>query len=121
MLKRKGKYISLFHFLGAPLRPTVFPLMLERVAGGGACASTYASSNCRIMRWYCVWFFSACDLKNSTLRLLSAIVTFTPSSRKASWSGGGRKSRTTRTSPMGSLVYFVFVVIDVPPLLRTVT
>ena len=33
------------------------------------------------MRWYCVLCFCASLLKNSTLRLLSAIVTLTPSSR----------------------------------------
>jgi len=46
------------------------------------------------------------------LRFESAIVTFTPSSRKASSSGAGRKSGTTFSSPSGSSVYLIFPVID---------
>src|SRR3954463_4800917 len=64
------------------------------------------------MRWYCVLCFCASLLKNSTLRLLSAIVTLTPSSRKTRSSGRGRKSGTTSRSPRGSSVYRIFSLID---------
>src|SRR6185295_14827509 len=64
------------------------------------------------MRWYCVLCFCASLLKNSTLRLLSAIVTLTPSSRKTRSSGLGRKSGTTFGSPMGSSVYLILSLID---------
>src|SRR5438045_7249980 len=63
------------------------------------------SSSRRIMRWYCVLCFCASLLKNSTLRLFSAIVTLTPSSRKTRSSGRGRKSGTTFSLPRGSSVY----------------
>src|SRR6185295_1088713 len=66
----------------------------------------------RIMRWYCVLCFCASLLKNSTLRLLSAIVTLTPSSRKTKSSGLGRKSGTTFGSPRGSSVYLILSLID---------
>jgi hypothetical protein len=46
------------------------------------------------------------------LRFESAIVTFTPSSRKASSSGEGRKSGTTFSLPSGSSVYLIFSVIN---------
>ena len=46
------------------------------------------------------------------LFLLNDSVTLTPSSRKASSAGVGRKSDTTRTSPSGSFLYLVFAVID---------
>src|SRR6185503_4201576 len=64
------------------------------------------------MRWYCVLCFCASLLKNSTLRLLSAIVTLTPSSRKTKSSGLGRKSGTTFGSPRGSSVYLILSLID---------
>ena len=65
------------------------------------------------MRWYCVLCFAASRLKkSSTLRLLSASVTFTPSSRKARSSGGGRKSGTTLSSPRSSSVYLIFALLD---------
>ena len=64
------------------------------------------------MRWYCVLCFCASLLKNSTLRLLSAIVTLTPSSRKTRSSGFGRKSGTTLGSPSGSSVYLILSFID---------
>src|SRR5438876_9424872 len=64
------------------------------------------------MRWYCVLCFRASFLKNSTLRLLKEIVTFTPSSRKTRSSGRGRKSGTTSRSPRGSSVYRIFSLID---------
>ena len=64
------------------------------------------------MRWYCVPCFAASRLKNSMLRFESAIVTFTPSSRKASSSGDGRKSATTFSSPSGSSVYLILSVIN---------
>src|SRR5690242_7656028 len=64
------------------------------------------------MRWYCVLCFCASFLKNSTLRLLSAMVTFTPSSRKTKSSGRGRKSGTTSKSPRGSSVYRILSLID---------
>jgi hypothetical protein len=64
------------------------------------------------MRWYCVPCFAASRLKNSMLRFDSAIVTFTPSSRKASSSGEGRKSGMTFSSPSGSSVYLIFSVIN---------
>ncbi len=68
------------------------------------------------MRWYWVWCFRAVLLKNSTLRLLNAIVTFTPSSRKTRSSGRGRKSGTTFRFPSGSSAYLIFALIDVFPL-----
>src|SRR5436190_18066678 len=64
------------------------------------------------MRWYCVLCFVASRLKNSTLRLLNARVTFTPSSRNTRSSGGGRKSGTTLGLPSGSSVYLIFALID---------
>ena len=64
------------------------------------------------MRWYCVLCFAASLLKKSTLRLLSASVTFTPSSRKTRSLGGGRKSGTTLSLPSGSSVYLIFELID---------
>ena len=52
------------------------------------------------MRWYCVLCLRASFLKNSTLRLLNEMVTFTPSSRKTRSSGAGppysRSARSTR-------------------------
>src|SRR5579859_3441813 len=66
------------------------------------------------MRWYCVLCFCASLLKNSTLRLVNAIVTLTPSSRKTRSSGRGRKSGTTFGSPSGSSVYLIFPLIDSP-------
>jgi hypothetical protein len=56
------------------------------------------------MRWYCVWRFAASDLKETTLRLLSASVTYTPTFRNANSAGDGKKSVMTSTSPMGSWV-----------------
>jgi len=50
-------------------------------------------------------------LKNSTLRRLSESVIFTPSSPDASWSGDGRKSRTTSAS-IGSSVYLILLLIN---------
>jgi hypothetical protein len=76
------------------------------------CASTYASSRRRIIRWYCVSPFAAADLKNSTLFLLSVIVILMSSSRNASSCGEGRKSRTTLGSPIGSFAYLIFALID---------
>src|SRR2546426_10912739 len=64
------------------------------------------------MRWYWVRCFRASPLKNSTLRLLNAIVTFTPSSRETRSSGLGRKSGTTFRRPRGSFVYLIFLLID---------
>src|SRR5207237_638294 len=64
------------------------------------------------MRWYWVRCFRASPLKNSTLLLLNAMVTFTPSSRKTRSSGRGRKSGTTLRSPRGSFVYLIFSLID---------
>ena len=64
------------------------------------------------MRWYCVLCFCASFLKNSTLRLLNAIVTLTPSSRKTRSSGRGKKSGTTSRSPRGSFEYRIFSLID---------
>src|SRR2546427_12822315 len=69
------------------------------------------------MRWYCVLCLRASFLKNSTLRLLKEIVTFTPSSRKTRSSGRGRKSGTTSRSPRGSSVYRIFSLIDSPSFL----
>ena len=46
------------------------------------------------------------------LDLLSAMVTFTVSSRKASSSGDGKKSEATRSFPKGSSVYLIFLLID---------
>jgi hypothetical protein len=43
------------------------------------------------------------------LFLLREIVTFTDSSRNANSAGEGRKSGTILTSPIGSSVYFIFV------------
>lgn len=68
------------------------------------------------MRWYCVLRFRASFLKNSTLRLLKAMVTLIPSSRKTRSSGRGRKSGTTLRSPRGSSVYLIFSLIDSFPL-----
>ena len=64
------------------------------------------------MRWYCVLCFAASRLKNSTLRLLNASVTFTPSSRKTRSSGAGKKSATTLGFPKGSFVYLILELID---------
>src|SRR6266436_6109604 len=64
------------------------------------------------MRWYCVLCLRASFLKNSTLRLLREIVTFTPSSRNTRSSGFGRKSGTTLTSPRGWSEYLIFSLID---------
>lgn len=64
------------------------------------------------MRWYWVPCLCASRLKNSTLYLESAIVTLTPSSRKASASGGGRKSPTILNRPNGSFVYLIRLLID---------
>src|SRR5712691_3101954 len=64
------------------------------------------------MRWYCVWCLRASSLKKSTLRLLSDIVTFTPSSRKTRSSGCGRKSGTIFRVPRGSSVYLILSLID---------
>ena len=61
-------------------------------------------------------------LKNSTLALLSEIVTFTVSSLNASSSGEGRKSVITLTLPNGSSVYFIFLFIyllSFPPISGT--
>ena len=59
-----------------------------------------------------VFCFAASGLKKSTLFLLRARVTFTPSSRNANSAGGGRKSGITRRSPNGSSVYFVLALIE---------
>lgn len=56
--------------------------------------------------------FRASPLKNSTLRLLNAIVTLTPSSRKTRSSGRGRKSRTTLNLPSDSSVYLILALIN---------
>src|SRR5882762_8943273 len=64
------------------------------------------------MRWYWVLCFAASRLKKSTLRLLSARVIFTPSSRNARSSGAGRKSGTTLGLPKGSSVYLIFAFIE---------
>jgi hypothetical protein len=50
-------------------------------------------------------------LKKSTLRLLNAMVTLTPSSLKTRSSGRGRKSGTTLGFPSGSSVYLIFSLI----------
>src|SRR6202158_5037547 len=63
------------------------------------------------MRWYWVLCFAASCLEKSTLRLLSARVIFTPSSRNTRSSGAGRKSGTTLGLPRGSSVYFIFAFI----------
>ena len=60
------------------------------------------------MRWYCVLCLRASVLKKSTLRLLNAMVTLTPSSLKTRSSGRGRKSGTTLGFPRGSSVYLIF-------------
>jgi hypothetical protein len=52
-------------------------------------------------------------LKNSTLFLLSVIVILIVCPLKASSSGEGRKSGITYRGPIGSLVYFVFALINV--------
>jgi len=64
------------------------------------------------MRWYCVLCLRASVLKKSTLRLLSAMVTLTPSSLKTRSSGRGRKSGTTLGLPRGSSVYLIFPLIN---------
>jgi hypothetical protein len=64
------------------------------------------------MRWYWVPCLCASRLKNSTLYLESAIVILTPSSRKASASGGGRKSLTIFSRPSGSFVYLIRLLIN---------
>jgi hypothetical protein len=63
------------------------------------------SSKFRIIFWYGTRDLAACDLKKSTLRLLSDNVTFTPSSFNTSFCGGGKKSSTTLIRPSGSSVY----------------
>ena len=50
-------------------------------------------------------------MKNCTLRLLKAIVTLIPSSRKTRSSGGGRKSRIIFILPSGSFVYLILALI----------
>ena len=47
--------------------------------------------------------------------MLKEIVTLTLSSFKINCSGGGRKSLMTLTSPIGSSVYFIFRLINLPP------
>src|SRR6266700_132926 len=64
------------------------------------------------MRWYCVLCLRASFLKNSTLRLLKEMVTFTPSSRNTRSSGRGRKSGMTLIFPRGSSVYLILLFID---------
>jgi hypothetical protein len=64
------------------------------------------------MRLYWVLCFAASRLKNSTLRLLRASVTFTPSSRNTRSSGCGRKFGTTLSLPSGSSVYLIFALIN---------
>ncbi len=74
------------------------------------------------MRWYWVLCFAASCLKKSTLRLLSAKVIFTPSSRNTRSSGAGRKSETTLGLPKGSSVYLIFALIELlspPPIAGT--
>src|SRR6266699_466721 len=66
------------------------------------------------MRWYCVLCLRASVLKKSTLRLLNAMVTLTPSSLKTRSSGRGRKSGTTLGFPRGSSVYLIFSLIYSP-------
>lgn len=51
-------------------------------------------------------------MKKSTLFLLKAKVTFTPSSLKASSPGDGKKSGTILILPIGSSVYFIFALIN---------
>jgi hypothetical protein len=51
-------------------------------------------------------------LKKSTLRFDREIVTLTPSSRKTSWAGEGRKSGMTFRSPSGSSVYPILAFIE---------
>src|SRR5713101_9982473 len=63
------------------------------------------------MRLYCVLCLRASVLKKSTLRLLNAMVTLTPSSLKTRSSGRGRKSGTTLGFPRGSSVYLIFSLI----------
>src|ERR1700682_6760619 len=69
------------------------------------------------MRWYWVLCFAASCLKKSTLRLLSARVIFTPSSRNTRSSGAGKKSGAPLGLPKGSSVYFIFALIELlsPP------
>jgi len=50
------------------------------------------------------------------LDLLKEIVTLTLSSFKINCSGGGRKSLITLSSPIGSSVYFILRLINLPPL-----
>src|SRR5712691_10278286 len=64
------------------------------------------------MRWYCVLCLRASFLKNSTLRLLKEMVTFTPSSRNTRSSERGRKSGMTLRFPRGSSVYLILSLID---------
>ena len=64
------------------------------------------------MRWYCVWFLVASELKNQCFFLLSANVTLTASSLKDSSAGDGKKSLITLTSAKGSLVYLIFLFIN---------
>src|SRR5436190_14224730 len=70
------------------------------------------SSRRRIIFWYWVRFCRACSLKKSTLCRLNESVTLTLSSRYTNSSGPGRKSLTTLSSPIGSLVYLIFFFID---------
>src|SRR5258708_1719581 len=74
------------------------------------------------MRWYCVLCLRASVLKKSTLRLLNAMVTLTPSSLKTRSSGRGRKSGTTLGFPRCSSVYLILPIIyplAFPPLAGT--
>src|SRR5258708_7489575 len=78
-----------------PARPAFARLAEPRAVRDRAGWTAWASSNRRIIRWYCVLCLRASVLKKSTLRLLNAIVTFTPSSRKTKSSGRGTKSGTS--------------------------
>ncbi len=57
-------------------------------------------------------FISIDDNEVATLRLLRLSVTFTSSSRNANASGGGRKSCTILTGPIGSSLYLIRFFID---------
>src|SRR5262245_62080257 len=94
-----------------PARPAFTRVRVERAARGREWCSAYASSSRRIIRWYCVLCLRASSLKNATLRLLNAIVTLTPSSRKTRSSGRGRKSGTIFNLPRRSSVYLTFSLI----------
>ena len=73
--------------------------------------SAYESSSRRIMVWYGVPYWLAASLKKAMLRRLKPMVTFRLSSLNASWSGDGKKSVMILTGPIGSAVYFVFLLI----------